>query len=36
VVRVDTLDALRVVQLLTTAPTVPDGWSDALMARGTA
>jgi hypothetical protein len=36
VVRVDTLDALRVVHLLTTAPTVPDGWSDALIARGTA
>jgi hypothetical protein len=36
VVRVDTLDALRVVQLLTSAPTFPDGWSDALMAGGTA
>jgi hypothetical protein len=34
--RVDTLDAVRVVRLLTAAPTVPAGWSDVFRGDGAA
>lgn len=36
VLRVDTLDAVRVVRLLTAAPTVPAGWSDVFRGDGAA